>query len=124
MNKGGYMTSMKSLESTVTKLSSVLEIERKVIGVKFLFDKGEYEASDARALTNKCPYCVMVKSAMAVVSIKASLEQFGCGGAINALGMAISDELSKSGRSALNLGLYKDIGVDYDKFYYYDYVKK
>lgn len=106
-----YMTDMESLQTTVTKLNSVLEIERKIIGVKFLFEKSEYEAADAKPLTNKCPYCVMVKSAMAGVSIKASLEQFGCRGAINALGMVIPDELSKSGRSALQLGLYQDIVV-------------
>lgn len=101
----------ESLNMAVTKLNSLLDIERKIIGVKFLFDKEEYDSADAKHLTNKSPYCVMVKSAMSGVCIKATLEQFGCNGASNALGMVIPDELSRSGRSSLNLGLYQDIVV-------------
>ncbi|KNF09067.1 protein of unknown function DUF169 [Gottschalkia purinilytica] len=101
----------ETLQTTVIKLNSVLEIERKIIGVKFLFEKEDFDNADAKPLINKSPYCVMVKSAMIGVSIKANLEQFGCNGAINALGMAPPDELSRSGRSSLKLGLYQDIVV-------------
>ncbi len=65
----------------VQQLNNALELERQIIGVKFLYTKKDYENADAQALKSYLPYCVMVKSACAGGCFKASKENFGCYGA-------------------------------------------
>ncbi len=98
-----------SITETVIKLNCALNLQRRITGVKFLFNEEEYKQADAQSLTGKIPYCVMVKSAMSGNGIKASAENFGCNGGAKALGMIKPDELSSSGRFYNTLGLYCDL---------------
>jgi len=95
----------------VKKFNSALRLERRIVGVKFLFTDDEFAKADARKITGKIPYCVMVKAAMSGNGTKAAAENFGCNGAAKALGVVEPDELSLSGRFYRSLGLYRDLAT-------------
>lgn len=72
------VTSKKDREDWIVQLNNALELERHVVGVKFLYTKEEFEKADVNQLKSFLPYCVMVKSAASGASLKASKENFGC----------------------------------------------
>ena len=91
---------------SVEKLNAALELNRVPVGVRFLESEEDYLSATAKALTHKMPYCVMVKVAMAGVSIKANLEYMSCRGARNVLGLTAPLDSFLTGESGKNLGLY------------------
>jgi uncharacterized protein (DUF169 family) len=93
----------------VTKINCALKLRRKIVGIKFIFGKEEFEKADAKKLTVKMPYCVMVRNAMEGKSLKAGIENAGCPGGARALGMIELDEMFTSGRHYRKLGLYQDL---------------
>lgn len=96
---------------SVTKINCALELNRKVVGMKFLFNEDEFEEADAKEVTGKISYCVMVKSAMAGHEIKVNGKNFGCLGAARALGIIETEERFRSGQHYLKLGLYNDLTI-------------
>lgn len=101
----------KELKREVVKANCVLELERKIVGVKFLFTKEEFEEAEAIAVTRKAQYCVMVKSATCGHSIKVSKHNFACSASARALGIIKPDNEYKSGKSYKDYGFYKDIVI-------------
>lgn len=99
------------VKETVKILNYALKLGRRIAGVKFLFDEDEYNRADAKNITGKIPYCVMVKAAMAGNGTKAAAENFGCNGAAKALGVVEPGEISLSGRFYNSLGLYRDLAT-------------
>ncbi len=93
------------------KLTASLEVDRKIVGIKFLFDKNSYENADAKPATNKIPYCVMVKLATDGFSIKATLETSGCGGGTRAIGLEEPSSEFKSGCEYNSFGIYQDLAI-------------
>ncbi len=88
--------------------SILVDVEREVIGVKFVFSEDEWNKISGIDLKKPLPYCVCVKSASLGHSIKMLSEKGGCRGGNRALGI---DEPSKEyyeGKSGVELGLYKD----------------
>ena len=76
----------------VKNINCALKLDRRVVGVKFFFDEDEFTKADAKKVTGKMAYCVMVRTAMTGRSLKAAAENFGCMGGARALGLA---ELTK-----------------------------
>lgn len=101
----------EQLNAIVEKTNAILELERKIVGIKFLFTEEEFNKVDARTLTKPMPYCVMVKSAMAGFSIKMTLETSGCMGGLRALGFIDTTEEYKSGVEYKGFGLYCDLAT-------------
>jgi len=99
---------MKNANIAINKITASLEIERKIVGVKFLFTKEEYEIADAKPAKAKLPYCVMVKLATRGTGLKATLELSGCGGGTRALGLEEPSLNFQSGCEYNNFGLYQD----------------
>ncbi|AFS78156.1 hypothetical protein DUF169 [Gottschalkia acidurici 9a] len=97
------------LQDSVKKLNAALELERKVVGVKFLFNKDEFENADARSVKGKMPYCVMIRKATLGYDMKVISENSGCIGGSNALGMKELENSLISGQDYKNIGLYRDI---------------
>ncbi len=97
--------------SALRKLTSVLEMDRKPVGVKFLFTKEDYDKAEAKAATEKIPYCVMVKLATRGHATKATLETSGCGGGTRALGLEDTKPSFESGCEYNTFGLYQDLAV-------------
>lgn len=93
----------------VTKANCALDLKRKIVGIKFLFTKEEFQQADARGVKAPIHYCTMVKAATAGNGVKAAAEHFGCPGGARALGIMEPEELFISGRRYLELGLYQDL---------------
>ena len=96
------------------KLSACLQLDRKAVGVRFLFTKEEYDACPVPVAKAKMAYCVMVKIASGGVRLKADLSLFGCGGATRALGLEPPSPGFLAGAEYLDFGLYQDLATAKD----------
>ena len=99
------------IEQALDKAYCALALKRKIVGVKFLFDQEEFNQADAKPLTVKMPYCVMVKRAMLGNKIKAVFENFGCLSSARTLGLMEANDFFSSGRHYRKLGLYQNLVV-------------
>jgi len=97
------------VKQSVIKANCALELSRKIVGMKFLFTEEEFQQADAKTIKAKMHYCVMVKTAMSGIGIKAAAEHFGCPGSARVLGITEPEELFISGRHYRRLGLYQDL---------------
>ena len=104
----------KAVDEAVRDMNCALKLDRKIVGVKFLFDEEEFGKADSKKLKGRMAYCVMVRTAMMGKRIKAAAENFGCMGGARALGMIRLDEMSLSGRFYHKLGLYQDLATSKD----------
>lgn len=105
------MTYKNIEKSALDKITASLEIKRKIVGVKFLFTKEEYELADVKPAKSKIPYCVMVKLATGGTGLKATLELSGCGGGTRALGLEEPSKEFQSGCEYNSFGLYQDLAI-------------
>ena len=101
----------KALSHSVMKMNCALDLERKVVGVKFLFGREEYEAADAKGITKKMNYCVMVRLAMSGKALKATGDELACLAGARALGLKEIDCAHRSGQNGKRLGLYRDMAT-------------
>jgi uncharacterized protein (DUF169 family) len=111
---GGVIMIQERRKILVRQLNNALELERKVIGVKFLYTEKEFEKADAAALKGFLPYCVMVKAACSGGCFKASNANFGCYGASISLNvMDIKDAFPEKGPEYYTCGMhyYNDFHV-------------
>lgn len=97
------------IKQAVIKANCALELDRKIVGMKFLFTDEEYRQANAKPINAQIHYCVMVKTAMSGTGIKAAANNFGCPGSARALGMMELEERFISGRHYHGLGLYQDL---------------
>lgn len=102
---------VNEIADAVEKAYCALDLKWKIIGVKFLFDRDEFEQAEAKQATAIMPYCVMVKRAMLGNTVKAVFDDFGCRASARALGIMPPDDLFLSGRHYNRLGLYRDLTV-------------
>jgi uncharacterized protein (DUF169 family) len=100
-----------TLKEAVIRVNLALRLDRRIVGVKFLFDEEGFEKADSKKLSGKMAYCVMVRTAMTGKGLKGAAENFGCMGGAKALGMVELDEPSLSGRFYYKLGLYQDLAT-------------
>ncbi len=100
---------IKKVVDAVDKANCALELKRKIVGVKFLFNKEEFERADAKPLRAKMPYCCMVKIAMSGYGRKANIDTFACLSAARVLGLIEANENYTSGQFYRNLGMYQDL---------------
>lgn len=101
----------KRLQEAVNKANCALELNRRIVGVKFLFTEEEFQQATARLINAPMHYCAMVKAATAGHCVKASAKNFGCLGGARALGMMEPEEAFVSGRHYRNLGLYQNLVI-------------
>lgn len=95
----------------ILHLNCALELSRKIVGVKFLFDEQEFQAAEARTVRCKMNYCVMVKLAANGTGFKATGADLACVAGGRALGLIEIDDLHRSGQNGRNLGLYADLST-------------
>lgn len=88
---------------------SLIELDRKVVGIKFLYTKEEFEEFPVQPLDGMSPYCTLVRNAGKGKSCKASVENFACLSAARALGIIEVDNGSISGKRHADMGVYKDL---------------
>ncbi len=90
-------------------LQALLPLERNPVGIRFLWNKQEYEECSGQAVRYKMPYCVMVKSAAAGHDLKVQADNFGCKAAARALGFIQPQRSFLDGEDGLRFGIYKDL---------------
>lgn len=92
-------------------LEALLPLERKPVGVKFLFTEEEYDNSPLEPLERTIPYCTAVRDAMQGKSRKLSWENFACTASAYALGIEERDSAYFDGRRSFGKGSYANLGV-------------
>jgi len=103
------MISLIEQDSLILKCA--INMNRNIVGVKFLFTEEEYNNANAPQIKGATPYCVMVKLASSGVCIKACAENFKCPGGKKALGIVPIDAEALSGKRYFDLGLYQDLAT-------------
>lgn len=112
--------SKKERTNLIQQLNNALILDRRIVGVKFLYTKEKFDIADVKQLVSFLPYCVMVKSAASGASLKAGKENFGCPDGAISLGVydplkdGFSDkepEYFISGKRYAEPGVYKDLAT-------------
>lgn len=98
-------------KSDLVLFNSLLDLKRKVVGIKFLFDEKEYEDFDANESQGMMTYCTMVRNASVGKSTKANINHFACLSAARALGLIKPNNDVISGRIHAKMGVYNDLTV-------------
>ena len=91
----------------VKKAYALLELERKIVGIKLAKSKEEFERFHAKEVASPLAYCVAVKIAMMGTGIKFTKETSGCGGSTRALGLVSPSSGFYDGSEGCRLGLYE-----------------
>lgn len=99
---------MEKIRKDVDKAYAVLELDRKIVGIKLVKSKEEFNSYQATKLKKPLSYCVAVKSAMTGKCIKLKKDTSGCGGSTVALGLDSPSEDFFNGKSGCKLGLYNN----------------
>jgi len=97
-------------DSAVRKLNALLELSRRVVGVKTANER-EFGLFEARELVKPMGYCVAVKCAMEGHSIKIDRSTSGCPGGGRALGLAPPPEDYLNGGHGVRMGLFRNAEV-------------
>lgn len=92
----------------MNKAYAMLDLNRKIVGVKLIKTSQEFEAIDATEISRPMSYCVAVKSATLGHSIKLNKETSDCGGSTRALGLEKPSYEYFNGAEGCKLGLFKD----------------
>lgn len=94
------------VKNYIKDLKKTIGLERDVVGVKFFFDKEEYENCPIPVINGKVSHCIMVERATRGHSCKSTLENHGCDGGTTALGLEKSTHEIESGQVYFSYNLY------------------
>ncbi len=84
---------------------------RRIVGVRFFFNKEDYDACPDPQVSGKLAYCVMVKKACEGKSYKSRLQNHNCDGGTTALGLEKSNNSIESGEEYFSYNLYGNRGA-------------
>lgn len=102
MDKSKYIDAAK-------KANCSLELERKIVGVRFIFSEDEFNQAEAKKPLARMSYCRMVTRATKGEGMKVDIDNFGCFAAARVLGIVDLDDWYTSGHYYGNCGLYEDV---------------
>lgn len=92
----------------VNTLYSSLILKYKIIGIKLIKSKEEYEKINFKEPSKALNYCAMVRMATMGNAYKAKESDFKCKSAPRVLGINPDNTLNNKGQRWANWGLYKD----------------
>ncbi|MBE6058987.1 MAG: hypothetical protein E7215_02250 [Clostridium sulfidigenes] len=105
---------MKKSPMELNKLfKCILDLNREIVGIKFLHDELEYNKADAMDVSGKMRYCVLVKSASLGHGLKIKGANCSCQGASRTLGFIKPNERYSSGLTYMDFGFYEDMSISY-----------
>jgi uncharacterized protein (DUF169 family) len=98
--------------------ATFLDLERKPVGIRFLYSEEDYHAAPFPAYEGCITYCTAVRNASTMLGETASryklnVDNFACTAAAIALGFAAPDPARLSGSRHYELGVYHDITVSH-----------
>lgn len=97
------------IKHSIDLIESYLDLDRKPVGVKFFFDKDEFEKFEVPQKDRKVTYCNAVQLASKGSSMKLTKENQGCPNGAVALKMKEAPEPMKSGKARLSKNIYHDL---------------
>ena len=99
------------IKSSVNLIESYLDLDRKPVGIKFFFDKDEFENFKIPQRDRKVTYCNSVQLASKGTSMKLTKENHGCPNGAMALKMKDVPEPMANGKGRFSKNIYKDVEV-------------
>ncbi len=99
---------MEKFYNDIDKAYAMLDLSRKIVGVKLIKTPEEFEIIDAIKISRPLSYCMAVKSATCGYSIKFNKETSDCEGSTRALGLEEPSYDYFNGTEGCKLGLFKD----------------
>ena len=94
------------IREKINILPILLNLKRKIVGVRIIKDREEFDLIDVEQVRNKITYCYMIKLASYGQHFKAKADNFWCEGALKALGLMDVPDNVISGEVYESLGLY------------------
>lgn len=99
-------------EDNARRLTEMLELERRPVGIEFYYTEEEFNQSSLPTCDYKMAYCVFVEKASRTgLAVKTSFENHYCDGGTTALGLEQPSQDIRSGRIYHSYGLYKTKGI-------------
>lgn len=92
-------------------VETLLELERKPVGVKFLLSESDFESSELVVPSRGTPYCTAIRNAGNGRKCKMDAAHCSCIAASRALGMADITEEVSSGSRHVKLGVYENLCI-------------
>ena len=105
------MTWIKKAEDLNLLLETFLDLERKAVGVRFIFTKEEYEKINIPNKKGTMTYCTAIRNASRGEQTKLEKDNFACMAAAMALGIVEANREYLSGYRNCKMGIYKDLTV-------------
>lgn len=102
---------MIKTKENVTKLNNYLNLDRQIVGVKFLKTKEDFDNSPGRKLTHIMAYCTMVRNASKGHCIKADVNNFACLASAMAVGLVEPSKADLDGTNRVAFGAYKNLEI-------------
>lgn len=102
---------MPNHTAIVKKAYALLQLERRMVGIRFVYDKETFDSFDAREPQKPMYYCQAVHAASAGHGIKLTKATSGCAGSTRALGFTAPQPEYYEGSSGMRLGLYSSQSV-------------
>ncbi|WP_248479421.1 DUF169 domain-containing protein [Tepidibacter aestuarii] len=109
--RGGRNIENIRINAEIEKLYFCLNMDKKIVGIKFLFSEEDFNSFNVEPAKNKLSYCMMVKIASSGKCVKARAEHFKCNSSARALGIKKTDSYIQSGREYYSYGLYNSLGT-------------
>lgn len=95
----------------VKEVEKGLNLERKIVGIKFLVYKQEYDKSIAKPFKGRMRLCGFVNKSNYGEHIKVKVDNFACPGGPHQLGLMPQSEIDLSGQGLYHCGLYSDLSI-------------
>ena len=95
----------------INKVKKIVQLEREIIGVKFIHYKEQYDKNEPKEYGLRTTYCNMVKRAMDGSHFKLTKENFFCDYGAYALGLKKPDISIVTGNSYAVCGLYESHSI-------------
>ena len=98
-----------NIKDSVNLIESYLDLDRKPVGIKFFFDKDEFDNFEVDQKDRKVTYCNSVQLASRGSSMKLTKENHGCPNGAMALKMKEIPEPMANGKGRFSKNIYKDV---------------
>lgn len=99
------------IKNSVDLIESYLDLNRMPVGVKFFFDKDEFESFEVPQRERKVTYCNSVQLASKGSSMKLTKENHACPNGAMALKMKEVPGPLASGKARFSKNIYKDVEI-------------
>lgn len=101
----------KGFRGMVKEANCALSLDRRFVGVRFLYTEEDFKNCDIEGVESRFTYCTMVLKATKGRSLKVNSENFGCFAGARALGIVETENWYRSGQYYGSCGLYKDLDI-------------